>query len=115
MGALFETAFKWRNHSEFLKSVENARLSVKEAKENLLIAATVQIRNPKTIIIYTRKFEALTKFLEDRMIPNEHWSGSESVFFIGEFLRQFNETQTMSHFTKTSLKFIKTILGINWN
>lgn len=46
---LFTVAYRWQYHSEFLKNVRKARLSVEEAKKNLMLAATVQIRSAKTI------------------------------------------------------------------
>ena len=104
---LFELAFKWQYHSEFFKNARKARLSISETKKNLILAATVQIRSPKTISLYCKNLGALTKFLEEKEVPLEQWTGPESVFFIAEHLRCFESTQTVAHFKKTTIKFFK--------
>ena len=112
---LFRLAYRWQYHSEFLKNVRKARLSIEETKKNLMLAATVQIRSAKTISLYCKNLTALTNFLEKREVPLEQWTGPESVFFIAEHLRTFESTQTVAHFKKTTYKFFKNVLGLDWN
>ena len=112
---LFDLAFKWQYHSEFLKNAQRAKLSIADTKKNLLLAATVQIRSHKTIKLYCKNLDILTKFLEKKEVPLEQWTGPESVFFIAEHLRLYDSTQTVAHFKKTTFKFFKNVLGLDWN
>ena len=82
--SLFDLALKWQLQCEFLKNAQKAKHSIADTTKNLMLAATVQIRNAKTISLYCRQLEALTKFLEKKEVPLEKWAGPESVFFIAE-------------------------------
>ena len=111
---LFDLSLKWKDHSHFFRITRSAGLSTEDIRTNLGIAAKAHIRYAKTIMLYCKKLQLLADFLEKRGVPYNLWTGEESIFFIGEFLRSC-EAPTAAHLCKTAFKFIKNVLGFDWN
>ena len=112
---LWEIAVSLRKHSGFVQSAFKSNIPVETIKLHLWNAASATVRSESTIHQYCSRIEDLMCFLEEREVPEKFWSGSESIFFLAEFLKKFSNSATVPSFIRACLTFFSKVLEIQWN